>query len=133
MNVSIRILQGLGLALLALPLTLLADSWSCRKNNDVREIHIVRPSGEAVPCQVVYKKLTEGVEDQVLWSAENDAAFCEDKAKAFVEKQVGWGWTCVETIADKATEETAVETPEASAVEQAPAEAAPAESAPATE
>ena len=53
-----------------------------------------------VPCSVVYKKLTEGVEDQVLWTAENDAGYCEDKAKAFVDKQIGWGWTCVETVSD---------------------------------
>jgi hypothetical protein len=58
-----------------------------------------------VPCQVVYKKLTEGVEDQVLWSAQNDAAYCDFKAKGFVEKLESWDWVCVETIRDVVTTE----------------------------
>ena len=86
------------------PLAAIADSWSCRHTNDVREIHIERSTSGPVPCQVVYKKLTEGVEDQVLWSAENDAGYCEEKANEFVAKQESWGWTCVETIADKSSE-----------------------------
>ena len=44
------------------------------------------------------KNLRKGVEDQVLWSAQNDAAYCDFKAKGFVEKLEGWSWTCVETI-----------------------------------
>jgi len=86
------------------PLASIADSWSCRHTNNVREIHIERGTTGAVPCQVVYKKLTEGVEDQILWRAENDAEYCEQKANDFVAKQEGWGWTCVETIADKSSE-----------------------------
>lgn len=80
-----------------------ADSWSCRHGNDVREVHMVQPSEAPVPCQVVYKKLTEGAEDQVLWNAQNDAAFCEEKAAGFVAKLESWGWTCVETIQDATT------------------------------
>ena len=109
MMISTRFLQFLSISLLAMPFGLQADSWSCRHNNDVREIHIVRSTADAVPCSVVYKKLTEGVEDQTLWTAENDANYCEEKAKAFVEKQIGWGWTCVETIADKMEEEAPAE------------------------
>ena len=78
-----------------------ADSWSCRHDNDVREIHIQRDTSEPVPCSIVYKKLTEGVDDQVLWTAQNDPAFCEEKAREFVAKQESWGWTCVETIQEK--------------------------------
>ncbi len=113
-----RVLQGLGIVLLALPFNLQADSWSCRHNDDVREIHIQRDTSEPVPCKVVYKKLTEGVEDQVLWTAENDANYCEEKARAFVEKQTGWGWTCVETIADKPSEADST-APEATATDSA--------------
>lgn len=87
-------------ALLVLPLAAFAESWSCRHGNDVREIHIQYDASSQVPCSVVYKKLTEGVEDQILWRAKNDANYCALKAQAFVDKQVGWGWTCVETIAD---------------------------------
>ena len=113
-----RVSQTLALVLLALPLGAMADSWSCRHGNDVREIHIVRESSAPVPCSVVYKKLTEGVDDQVLWTAENDANFCDQQAREFVAKQEGWGWTCVETIAEK-IEDKAEESAEDSA---APAE-----------
>ena len=97
------------------PLAAIADSWSCRHTNDVREIHIERSASGPVPCQVVYKKLTEGVEDQVLWSAENDAEYCVQKATEFVAKQESWGWTCVETIADKSSEAESMRAEEPSA------------------
>lgn len=83
---------------LFIPAIAQADSWSCRQGNDVREVHTEQTTTAPVPCQVVYKKLTEGVEDQILWSAQNDAAYCDFKAKGFVEKLENWGWTCVETI-----------------------------------
>ena len=87
----------LGISLLA-PMSAYADSWSCRHGNDVREVHVEQTTSSPVPCQVVYRKLTEGVEDQVLWNAQNDASYCEEKAAAFVEKLESFGWTCVETI-----------------------------------
>ena len=98
MKKIIPILKLLSFALLAVPFTVSADSWSCRQGNDVREINIVRQSSGPVPCDVVYKKLTEGVEDQVLWTAMNDPDYCDEQARAFVEKQESWGWTCVETL-----------------------------------
>jgi len=88
---------------LLVPLSAYADSWSCRLGNDVREVHMEQTTSAPLPCQVVYKKLTEGVEDQVLWTAQNDAAYCEFKAKGFIEKLESLGWTCVETIRDEAT------------------------------
>ena len=99
MNTANRIYSLLAVSLLATPLAGQAESWSCRHDNDVREIHIERETSEPVPCRVVYKKLTEGVEDQVLWTAQNDVNYCDTKAREFVEKQISWGWTCVETIA----------------------------------
>lgn len=86
---------------LSVPLSAQADSWSCRLGNDVREVHMMQTTEAPLPCEVVYKKLTEGAEDQVLWNAQNDASYCEAKATAFVEKLEGWGWTCVETIYDE--------------------------------
>jgi hypothetical protein len=88
--------------LLLLPLSAFAESWSCRYGNDVREVHIERTGSAPAPCEVVYKKLTEGVEDQVLWNAQHDGAYCDYQAKGFVEKLESWGWTCVETIRDDA-------------------------------
>ena len=101
MTLLTRAVSILALGLL-LPLSAAADSWSCRHDNDVREVHIVLAGSEPVPCDVVYKKLTEGAEDQVLWSAQNDPNYCAEKAAAFVGKLESWGWTCVETIADAA-------------------------------
>lgn len=80
-----------------------ADSWSCRHGNDVREVHIERSTPEPAPCTVVYRKLTEGVEDQVLWNAQHDGAYCADQASGFITKLESYGWTCVETIRDDAT------------------------------
>ncbi len=85
---------------LFIPFGAQADSWSCRLGNDVREVYIEQTSSAPAPCQVIYRKLTEGVEDQVLWDAQHDAAYCEEKAGAFVSKLEGWDWTCVETIRD---------------------------------
>ncbi|MCW8933251.1 MAG: hypothetical protein OQK98_00870 [Gammaproteobacteria bacterium] len=94
--------------LLALPFSVSAESWSCRHDNNVREVHVVQETEAAVPCSVVYKKLTEGVEDQVLWTANSDANYCLEKAQGLVDKLTGWGWTCVETIADETAAETTV-------------------------
>lgn len=123
--------HAITLTLLSIPFSIQADSWSCRHDNNVREIHIQRESSAPVPCSVVYKKLTEGVEDQVLWTAENDANFCDQKAREFVAKQESWGWTCVETIQSKSTEDAAPA--EAAAADEAPAEEAATEAAPAEE
>lgn len=81
-----------------MPIMAYADSWSCRQGNDVREVHTEQTTSAPVPCQVVYKKLTEGVEDQILWNAEHDASYCDFKAQGLIEKLESWGWTCVETI-----------------------------------
>lgn len=88
------------LALLAIPYSSQAASWSCKNGNNVREIHVQSETPSSpVPCSVIYKKVTEGAPDQTLWTAANDAGYCEEKAKAFVDKQVSWGWTCVESVA----------------------------------
>ena len=87
-------------AALALPLGAQADAWSCRHADDVREVYIERMSPEPVPCEVIYRKLTEGAEDQVLYNAQHDENYCNVQAVAFVEKLESWGWTCVETIRD---------------------------------
>ena len=92
------------LALLAIPFSSQAASWSCKNGSNVREIHIQTESPSSpVPCSVVYKKVTEGAADQTLWTAANDAAYCAEKAKAFVEKQVSLGWTCQEATGGEST------------------------------
>jgi len=97
MKKSILIIQTAAIALLAIPFSAQAQSWTCKLDNNVREIHIQSDNpGSPVPCSVVYKKTSEGAADQTLWNATNNAAYCEEKAKAFVEKQVSWGWACQE-------------------------------------
>ena len=91
----------LAIALLT-PLSAYADSWSCRHGNDVREVHVERTTSFPAPCQVVYRKLTEGAEDQSLWNALHDGNYCDEKAALFVTKLESYGWTCVETIRDDA-------------------------------
>lgn len=88
----------------ALPASAYAESWSCSHGNDVREVHIERTTSSPVPCNVVYKKLTEGVADQILWNAENDDSYCEEKAEGFVAKLESLGWVCAETVHEDVTE-----------------------------
>jgi hypothetical protein len=105
MKKSILVGQTLAIALLAIPLSSQAQSWTCKNGNNVREIIIQSESPSSpVPCSVIYKKTTEGAPDQTLWTAENDAGYCEEKAKAFVEKQTGWGWACEEAMSGASTE-----------------------------
>jgi hypothetical protein len=99
-----RTVQILSISLLT-SLNAYADSWSCRQGNDVREVHVEQPTSAPVPCNVVYRKLTEGIEDQVLWNAQSDESYCEEKARGFIEKLESLGWTCVETIRDEAATE----------------------------
>jgi hypothetical protein len=75
-----------------------ADSWSCSHDNLVREVVIESPEDSPLPCTVVYKKQTEGVEDQRLWSADNQEGYCEEKAKELVTRLESWGWVCMETV-----------------------------------
>lgn len=100
MNLLKRIFQILVIASFILPISAYAESWSCSKSNDVREVHIERTTPEPVPCHVLYKKQTEGVEDQVLWNANNDATYCEEKAQGLIAKLESVGWVCTETIRD---------------------------------
>lgn len=103
MHLIKRIFHILAIACFTLPFSAYADSWSCSKSNDVREVHIERSTSAPVPCHVLYKKQTEGVEDQILWNANNDAAYCEDKAQGLIAKLESVGWVCVETIRDTET------------------------------
>jgi hypothetical protein len=101
-----------------MPLSAHAESWSCSHGNDVREVHIERPDSTPVPCNVVYKKPTEGVEDQILWNANSDDSYCEEKAKGFVAKLESWGWVCAETVRDEVVDVEVAE----EAVEEVPVE-----------
>jgi hypothetical protein len=86
-----------------------ADSWNCSSSDLVREVVIDYPEGGSVPCNVIYKKQTEGFEDQVLWSADNLEGYCEDKARELVANLESWGWVCLETVSTEAEEDVDME------------------------
>ena len=109
-----RCTQFIVLALLGVSCNAYADSWNCSNSDLVREVLIEYPAGGSVPCNVVYKKQTEGVEDQVVWSAENEEGYCEEKARELVGKLESWGWVCLETVST----ETDVEAEQAEEAEQ---------------
>jgi hypothetical protein len=71
------------------------ETYTCTYGLNERIISVVYQDQEAkVPCEVRYQK--DGV-TETLWSAQDEVGYCEEKAKAFVEKQRGWGWNCEDT------------------------------------
>ena len=98
MQPILRSMQISAIMLLTVTFNAYADSWNCSHDDLVREVIIQYPQGGSLPCDVVYKKQTEGFEDQVLWSAESQEGYCEDKAREFVAKLESWGWVCLETV-----------------------------------
>ena len=67
----------------------------CDYNGLVRRVVIMSEPGVSVPCEVHYYKDSEAPgEDQVLWSADSQAGFCEEKAAELIAKLEGWGWQC---------------------------------------
>lgn len=88
------------IALLATMLPVIAaaqDSgkYQCSYGEMVRRVEVAHEPGVEVPCSVHYYKDTEMPdEQQVLWSADNDGAYCRHKALELVAKLEGWGWDC---------------------------------------
>jgi hypothetical protein len=114
-----RSTQFIAMAILGVSYSAQADSWNCSNDDLVREVQIEYPEGGSVPCNVIYKKQTEGFEDQVLWSAENQEGYCEEKAREFVANLESWGWVCLETVSASADTEQAEAVKQAEEVEQA--------------
>jgi len=117
---------------LALPLFLLSAGTSvaaetvCHSGDLVRSVDIVYSDpGQAVPCEVLYNKQSEGVQS-VLWRADHQAGYCEEKAQAFIEKLEGMGWQCesdasaAPVVSSDSGVEEAPEVPEAPAAPEAP-------------
>lgn len=72
-----------------------ADKTVCTLNDWQRRVEIVRETGVEVPCEVHYYKDTESPgERQVLWRANSQAGYCEERARGFVAELEGWGWNC---------------------------------------
>ena len=104
MQIKLRILQLFTMLALSVCFNVYADSWNCSSSDLVREVVIDYPQGGSVPCNVIYRKQTEGFEDQVLWSADKLEGYCEDKARELVAKLESWGWVCLETVSSEVVE-----------------------------
>jgi hypothetical protein len=91
-------------ALLTVPLIAAAqsnDSYECTMGDLVRRVSVDREGSAPVPCEVAYYKATEAPgERQVLWSAANDAGYCDARAAELVSRLEGWGWQCAEANAE---------------------------------
>ncbi len=74
-------------------------SYICSNAGFERRIAIkYQNASNSVPCEVVYDK---GEGAQILWFADNELGYCEEKAEDFVEKQESWGWSCLEENAEE--------------------------------
>jgi hypothetical protein len=72
-----------------------SQSWVCEYADLKRYVDIDYPnSPSSIPCSVIYRKPTENVDDRILWRAQNDEGYCENRARALVEKLESLGWRC---------------------------------------
>ena len=72
----------------------------CSHGDLERRVEVVYETGGAMPCQVQYHKDTEAPgEPQILWTAQNELGYCEERASEFVGKLEEWGWDCATTVA----------------------------------
>ncbi len=72
----------------------LAAPVVCTQQDMTRSIEVVYSDpGQAVPCEVLYDKLTEGTQSTP-WRATTESGYCEAKAAQLVAKLEGLGWTC---------------------------------------
>ena len=72
-----------------------AGKYQCTQGDLVRRVEIYTEPGKTVPCEVHYFKDTEAPgEDQVLWSASQQAGYCEEKAAGLVAGLEQSGWDC---------------------------------------
>ena len=119
MQIKLRILQLFTILALSVCFNAYADSWNCSSSDLVREVVLDYPQGGSVPCNVIYKKQTEGFEDQVLWSADSLEGYCEDKARELVANLESWGWVCLETVSTEVEEATEADVEVTTETEQA--------------
>lgn len=90
-----HILVFLASALPGLALAQGSETFQCSYGDLQRRVEILHETEMSVPCEVHYYKDTEAPgEREVLWSATNQAGYCEEKAEAFIARLQGWGWDC---------------------------------------
>ena len=72
-----------------------SDKYRCTYGDMQRRVQIAHEPGVEVPCSVHYFKDSEMPgEQQVLWSADSDPTYCQNKAQELITKLGEWGWDC---------------------------------------
>ena len=108
------------IAAMLVPLSVNANAWKCEHDGMVREVQVEYLSDGKVPCNVIYDKPTEGIETKVLWFADKQEGYCEEKAQEFVNKLESWGWSCTLMELTPVEEAPVVEQPVEQAVTEEP-------------
>lgn len=76
--------------------------YQCSQGDLQRRVEIVYETGVTVPCEVHYYKDTEAPgERQVLWRAQKQEGYCEQKTQEFIRQLAGWGWNCEQAAASE--------------------------------
>jgi len=108
----------IALAVPSLALAQDAGKYRCTQGDMVRRVEILTEPGVVVPCEVHYYRDTEAPgQQQVLWTAQNQAGYCEAKVDGFLAMLEGYGWDCGRGDSDEA-EAMPAPTPEAPAEEE---------------
>lgn len=63
----------------------------CTRGEEFRAVEINYLTREKVPCEVNY---TRNSVDRILWKAQYNEGYCEEKAAKFVNKLRDSGWSC---------------------------------------
>ena len=93
------------------PVLATADSTHCTNGSLQRTVEVVYSNpGQPVPCEVLYDKPSEGTQ-QSLWRANNEAGYCEDRAREFIGRLEELGWACGAAGTDAPEEPEASEEP----------------------
>jgi hypothetical protein len=97
------------------------ESYQCSLGDLTRRVEIFTEPGRTVPCEVHYYKDSEAPgETQVLWSAQNEAGYCQRKADEFVAKLEGMGWDCGAAAMAEPSEPAEPAEPEAAPAPETP-------------
>jgi len=85
-----------------------ADGWTCEQSGLTRQVTLYYPDAPAtLPCEVYYSKPSENALPKRLWSARNEAGYCERKAREFVATLEQLGWSCAADGAETSTGDAA--------------------------
>ena len=69
----------------------------CTRGDELRAIEIFYLTRDWVPCEVNY---TRNGTNKILWKAQFNQGFCEEKASNFVNRLRNSGWNCKSIIGE---------------------------------